>query len=60
MVKDERRNIKMHDETFSKFNELKSSKYESYDALIDRLHCKFCKDNPKSGKCKKIKKGRLN
>jgi len=59
MVKDERLNVKMHEDTFNKFNEMKNSKYESYGAMVDRLHRKFCEDNPKSGKCK-IKKRRQN
>jgi len=49
MVKDDRANIKVSQEALKKFQNLKKPG-ESYNQLADRL---FCKDNPKSNKCKR-------
>lgn len=52
MTKDNRKNIKLSGDTYKKLQELKASKHESYNAMIDRIHKKeFCKRNPKDKKC---------
>jgi len=59
-MEEDRVDIKLSPQQRQKLKDMKIYSRESYGDTIERLHERHCKDNPKSGKCKKIKKGRLN
>ena len=58
---DDRVDIKLSKQQRKQLKELKVYSRESYGDTIQRIHEeRFCENNPKSGKCKKIKKRREN